>query len=458
MDKKLRYLIISIVIMIIVMITGTFAWLTFRSNKTAMVLTIGDINNVQVTLQPYQINANIVPRTTFSTTDNNIKSVNVEATNNTGYKKRISIYYVINSIDADLKSNNFQYVITRKTETDNDYVSYKTGNFSSASAGRDFEILNEKIPENSTYEYKVYLWLNGAESENEQGATFNGELRANINFDNRMQSPDSSAYVFSSQIKRNTIEKVTFLNTIPDNITSADQPLDVSVEGNGNVIAYFKDVDSNSLYEMYIAADGQIVPINLPSFFSQYKVVTEINNLNYLDTSNVTSMAHMFHACDLLVSLDLSGFDTSNVTDMNSMFFYCRKLANLNISNFDTSNVTDMSQMFAECKNLTTLDLRHFNTSKVTDMGAMFFNSSKLSVIDLSSFDTSSVVGMDYMFYNNAALTTIYVSDRWDTSNVTDSYGMFYDCEELPNFDDNFDDKTKAHYGPGGYLTYKAYP
>ena len=48
MKDRVKFLIISIAVMIIVIITGTFAWLTYRSNKTAMVLTIGLSQRIKV--------------------------------------------------------------------------------------------------------------------------------------------------------------------------------------------------------------------------------------------------------------------------------------------------------------------------------------------------------------------------------------------------------------------------
>ena len=68
---------------------------------------------------------------------------------------------------------------------------------------------------------------------------------------------------------------------------------------------------------------------------------------------------------------------------------------------------------------------------------------------------------MRYMFYgwggSVMALRTIYVSDTWSTAAVTDSGDMFGYCNLLPNFNSSVVDKTNAHYGPGGYLTYKAH-
>ena len=74
-----------------------------------------------------------------------------------------------------------------------------------------------------------------------------------------------------------------------------------------------------------------------------------------VDTSNVTSMSHMFNSCRSLTSLDLSGWDTSNVINMYGMFYNCSALASLDLSTFDTSKVTDMNNMFNYCSALKTI-------------------------------------------------------------------------------------------------------
>ena len=164
-------------------------------------------------------------------------------------------------------------------------------------------------------------------------------------------------------------------------------------------------------------------------FDSRFKLKT-IENVEYLNTSNVTDMSGMFRNCTSLTSLDLSSFDTSNVTNMREMFYDCPSLTSLDLSSFDTSNVTDMSWMFWQCSSLTSLDLSSFNTSKVTDMREMFYLCPSLTSIDLSSFDTSNVTNMSEMFRACSSLTSLDLSS-FDTSNVTDFSTMFLDCSSL---------------------------
>ena len=178
---------------------------------------------------------------------------------------------------------------------------------------------------------------------------------------------------------------------------------------------------------------------NVTSMYCMFRLDNNLVNLNLssFDTSKVTNMGGMFDRCSNLTMLDLSSFNTSNVTIMgnsagsNGMFSGCKSLTSLDVSGFDTSKVTNMDSMFSGCTGLTELDVSNFDTSNVTTMGNMFIGCSGLVELDLTNFNTESLTGSHQMFRACTNLKTIYVSDKFDVTNVTDSGYMFYGCSKL---------------------------
>lgn len=173
-----------------------------------------------------------------------------------------------------------------------------------------------------------------------------------------------------------------------------------------------------------------IKPRSTLRWFSLCSALTKIENIENLDTSNVTSMRAMFQNCASLTELDVSGFDTSNVTAMNHMFRSCSALTELDLSSLNTSNVTDMREMFYKCTSLTKLDISSFDTSNVTAMNHMFYDCTALPGFDIGGFNTSNVTTMRCMFFNCSALTELDLSS-FNTSKVTDMAAMFRGCSAL---------------------------
>ena len=95
------------------------------------------------------------------------------------------------------------------------------------------------------------------------------------------------------------------------------------------------------------------------------------------------------------------------------------------------------------------------------------FEISHFTSVDLSELDSSKVTNMEKMFADCALLETIYVSDKWDTSSVTNSLHMFENDVKLFGEkgtmynSSNPDDVTYAHVDEGstnpGYLTLKGH-
>ncbi len=174
-------------------------------------------------------------------------------------------------------------------------------------------------------------------------------------------------------------------------------------------------------------------------WFYLMKNLLTIEGIEYLNTDEVTNMAHMFNSCSKLTSIDLSSFNTSKVTEMRVMFCNCTGLTSLDLSSFNTAKVTNMFNMFGGCSSLTSLDLSSFNTSNVTDMGSMIYGCSRLTTVYVGEdWSTEAVTSSSYMFHNN--------------NNLVGGQGTTYNAS-------NPKDKAYAHIDGGpsnpGYFTDK---
>ncbi|WOF98362.1 BspA family leucine-rich repeat surface protein [Segatella copri] len=194
---------------------------------------------------------------------------------------------------------------------------------------------------------------------------------------------------------------------------------------------------------------------DMRSMFSNCSSLTSLD-VTHFNTANVTNMGYMFYSCSSLTSLDVTHFNTAKVTDMSRMFYNCSSLTSLDVTYFNTEEVRNMSNMFDSCSSLTSLDVTHFNTANVTDMHYMFSNCVALTSLYLTNFNTEKVTYMYGMFSSCSSLTTIYASSKFVTTQVSNSSGMFYNCEKLKGEEewtnDKATDKTYAKI-EGGYFS-----
>ena len=253
-------------------------------------------------------------------------------------------------------------------------------------------------------------------------------------------STNSTSTFYNGPLTKDSIKTITFMSTkeIPEDAIGY---WDCSYNaGSNEVMAYYLNSETEGMYDLYIAADGEVyAPSSSSNLFMNFINVTSINFNDSFNTSKVTQMGArnlgMFIACSKLTKLDLTNFNTENVTDMQNMFNNCSKLASLVISNFNTNNVVNMQAMFKYCSLLKTLDLSNFNTENVTTMYEMFSQCNKLESIVLSSeFDTSKVTVMGSMFYNNGLLKNVDVSN-FIVNNVKNFNSMFYGCSGITSLD-----------------------
>ena len=158
MDSKKKLILGMILVLLVITITGTFAYLEWVKKVGRMVLTIGDISTTEVRISPYLISGSFSPRVTYE----GEQYMDVRITNNENKSNKIAVYYEVKNIDSNLRNKYMKYTITKSESLNGTYTEYAEGDFSSVSSGDKLEILNESVPAGVNYYYKVYLWIDGS--------------------------------------------------------------------------------------------------------------------------------------------------------------------------------------------------------------------------------------------------------------------------------------------------------
>ncbi|KRN41346.1 cell wall anchor domain-containing protein [Fructilactobacillus fructivorans] len=160
----------------------------------------------------------------------------------------------------------------------------------------------------------------------------------------------------------------------------------VSVNDANGLFAYWSSVqDYQNLYNLDTSNCTKMTNMFLDNHSLKSLDLTGMN------TSNVTDMDAMFYTNagldgktgTQLKYVNLGGIDTSKVTRFYNAFKNDRLLSRIDgLNQLDTSNVTEMNSMFADCYSLQSLDLSSFNTSKA-DTTNMLANDSNLNELKL---------------------------------------------------------------------------
>ena len=268
------------------------------------------------------------------------------------------------------------------------------------------------------------------------------------NYDNGYFSPEGGFHAYAEF--NNATGTLTFSRGLSKPVGAYDL-------NEGDVQPAWNEQSTNINKVVFDASFAKARPTSCYMWFYSCENLTKIEDIENLNTQNVTDMSYMFNNCPGLTSLDVSNFNTQKVEDMSEMFSVCSGLKSLNVSHFDTQNVKNMNSMFYSCKRLTSLDVSNFNTQNVTDMSYMFSWCAGLNSLNLSNFDTQNVEYMNNMFWSSSALKTIYVSDKFVTTKVSSGGDMFKGCTSLKGAIDYVASKTDYTYANynTGYFTLK---
>ena len=305
----------------------------------------------------------------------------------------------------------------------------------------------------------VYNVLTSAETESEATSAFLGSNNSTINN--------------VKNIQRQNIDKVTFMNNIPETVLNKStkefetnaNAWDVSAQQDKSIVAWYNSNEvSNGTYKVYIGSDSEIFANRDSTWLFSYigysnncTSTETIKNLELMNTANVTKMSAMFAQTgyNAMNKLDLgNNFITNNVTQMDWMFSNCgyNNMTTFSLgNNFNTNNVSEMRGMFnmTGYMKLTSLELTDkFNTTNVTNMSVMFYKTGCIAMKQLNlgaNFNTANVTDMNSMFQGTGytAMTSLDLGSKFNTSKVENMESMFKETgyTEMTTLDlgENFD-------------------
>ena len=175
---------------------------------------------------------------------------------------------------------------------------------------------------------------------------------------------------------------------------------------------------------------GQINMPHLTTMRALSKLNTAQNQivLPTFKTPALTDTSYMFYGIGKIDKIDnINSLDTANVTTMEGMFAYndssLMKGENVKFE-FNTGKVKNMNSMFKNSY-VNYLDLSSFDTrSLVTAVST--FDYTWIKILDLTNWDTRNLEDVTSMFSESTWLVTIYASESFVTTKVTASENIFY--------------------------------
>ena len=225
---------------------------------------------------------------------------------------------------------------------------------------------------------------------------------------------------------------------------------------------------------------GVILKNNLKNMFKDWENLKEINGLEMLDFSEITSLEGTFQNSGI-EKINLNNADLSNLTTAKSAFENCSSLKTIDmpggmeslkntermfkncvaaetislkdnhlklnnasymfagvggnyncnlLPTFYIDEVSDVSHMFEDSRLKDYYKLaKNINTGNVRDMTSMFENAT-VKKLDLSSWETQKLEKTDRMFYNDSSAQSINISN-WDAKNIKSCSEMFFYCTSL---------------------------
>ncbi len=197
---------------------------------------------------------------------------------------------------------------------------------------------------------------------------------------------------YKSSFDKSRITKITFSQNY--SVDSYDEVWEAGVFENGQVKAYRNGT------ELTIVGNSYGIQLNADSdkMFKDFISVTEINGLNSLKTSNLTSFTNVFQNCKALREVDISNFDLSNVRRIDEAFKNCCSLKNVKLMNNIAQNSiykdVYMLNLFYGCSSLEYVDMSVLPNDKIYYTSCVFYGCESLNEVKFGNYGISNATNM----------------------------------------------------------------
>ena len=255
----------------------------------------------------------------------------------------------------------------------------------------------------------------------------------------QLAGDDTSTVTYAYSFKDEMITSIQHSEVEP-NSTNKEEKNIVSIPESGYPIYMWYDNGT-----IYWWSEDKTPSLNEDAsfMFSHIQLLNNIGGLETFDVSNNKNMNSLLSLTSLKDLSYLKNWNTSNVESMSSSFLNIYCLESLSgLENWNTSKVTTMNSLFSTNLYLNNIDaIKNWNVENVENMSMMFLTNLKLEEIDLSNWNTSSLKDMSFMIGmgtpadgTKAILKRIILSDKFDTSNVTDMSFAFYNNNVIEDY------------------------
>ena len=475
-NNKTLILMIIIISVLVLGLTGTFAWYVWSGQDKNLVSYIE--TNVGAAQVFYDAGADIVGRDLKPVTDKSlgiVKKITVITKEETINDISFNLYLDVNEISNELKDQTFKYAVY--DDSGNEVV---IGNFADATLvdcktnGVDHIVLiPSRIIDNTSTVYTLYIWIDGTVNNNPAmaGKNFNFTLHAdgqnavmresiNTNIIHNDVIPEGGTYITGAVFDEDTWEwdmsNITTYNAgdaFPDTVEYGDiytygdyeyrygiswcyedqmwsdgcyedrdgwgvAVLDNSKDSYGDIVSVINSEDVTNLTCTFGGCEELVFAPNLPATI-KYMDTAFCDCINLVETpklpDGVITLGYAFAYNSSLLKISML---PNSVTNMNYTFFYCTGLTEAPVI---PNSVTDMGGTFSGCTGLT--EAPEIPNS-VTSLFYTFYNCTSLVTAPVIP---SSVTDMRYTFSGCTSLVTVPVIPN----SVTNMYATFRGCTSL---------------------------